>query len=65
LRKDANKGSSSNINTGKRFSKDAKNYEKIFRAGEKVDRSNGKAYRAIFLVKREAEAAVDKLVSQY
>jgi hypothetical protein len=65
LRKDSNKGRSSNIITGKRSSKDVKNDEEIFRAVEKVDSSNGKACRAIFVVNRETEAAVDQLVSQY
>ena len=61
MRKDANKGRSSNIITGKRSSNVVKNDEVIFRAVEKVGRSNGKACSAIFLVNREAEA----LVSQY
>ena len=65
MRKDANKGGNSNKNACKRSSKDVKNDEKIFRTVEKVDRRNGKACRAMFVVNREAEAAVDQLVSQY
>jgi hypothetical protein len=63
--KDAKKDRSSNNSAGNRSGKDVKNEEKIFRAVEKVDRSNGKVCRVMFVVKRETEAAVDQLVTQY